>query len=78
MWTEQIPANAQNVQVTHSGVYILENPPRGGEISADIIWGKKYEKGKRKRGKCKRKWKKGERKGRKVKENEERGSKRVK
>jgi hypothetical protein len=38
-----------------AGVYILENtpPPPGGEekISADVIWGKKYEKGKRKRGK---------------------------
>jgi hypothetical protein len=26
-------------------------PPRGGKISADVIWGKKYEKVKRKRGK---------------------------
>jgi hypothetical protein len=44
------------------GVYILENtpPPLGGKISADVIWGKKYEKGKRKRGKCKRKRKKEE------------------
>jgi hypothetical protein len=33
-----------------------------GKISADVIWGKKYEKAKRKRGKCKRKRKKGERK----------------
>jgi hypothetical protein len=34
-----------------SGVYILENtlPPLGGGISADVIWGKKYEKAKRKR-----------------------------
>jgi hypothetical protein len=34
-------------------VYILENtpPPRGVGISADVIWGKKYEKGKRKRWK---------------------------
>ncbi len=37
-----------------SGVYIMENtPPSGGgeKISADVIWGKKYEKAKRKRGK---------------------------
>jgi hypothetical protein len=35
-----------------AGVYILENtPPPGGEISADVIWGKKYEKAKRKKGK---------------------------
>jgi hypothetical protein len=41
----------------------LENtPPLGGEISANVIWGKKYEKAKRIRGKCKRKRKKGERK----------------
>jgi hypothetical protein len=40
-------------QQGEAGVYILENapPPRGEKISADIIWGKKYEKGKRKRGK---------------------------
>jgi hypothetical protein len=25
-------------------------PPGGGEISANVIWGKKYEKGKRKAG----------------------------
>jgi hypothetical protein len=55
-----------------AGVYILENtsPPLGGEISANVIWGKKYEKGKRKRGretggKCKRKRKKEERKRKK-------------
>ncbi len=41
------------------------------KILADVIWGKKYEKAKRKRGKCKGKRKKGE-------ENEKRGSKRVK
>jgi hypothetical protein len=37
-----------------AGAYILENtpPPLGEEkISADVIWGKKYEKAKRKRGK---------------------------
>jgi hypothetical protein len=34
------------------GVYIEENTPpptRGGGILADVLWGKKYEKGKRKR-----------------------------
>jgi hypothetical protein len=36
-------------------------PPLGGEISADVIWGKKYGKVKKKRGKCKKR-KKGERK----------------
>ncbi len=58
-----------------AGAYILENttpPPPGGEISADVIWGEKYEKAKRKKGgKCKRK-------GRKGKENEKRGSKSIK
>jgi hypothetical protein len=36
------------------GLYIGKYPPSpGGEekISADVIWGKKYEKAKRKRGK---------------------------
>jgi hypothetical protein len=33
-------------------------------ISADLIWGRKYEKGKRKRGKCKGKRKKRKEKGR--------------
>jgi hypothetical protein len=63
-----------------SGVYILENtPPWGGGISADVIWGKKYEKVKRKRGEnLKEKGRKGKEKGRKGKENEKRGSKRVK
>jgi hypothetical protein len=67
----------------------LENtsPPWGeGKISADVIWGKKHEKVKRKRGenvkekgrKGKDKGRKGKEKGRKGKENEKRGSKRVK
>ncbi len=59
----------------------MENtpPPGGGEISADVIWGKKYEKAKRKRGeKVKEKGRKREEKGKKMKENEKRGSKRVK
>jgi hypothetical protein len=34
-----------------AGVYILEKLPPGGGISVDGIWGKKYEKVKRKRGK---------------------------
>jgi hypothetical protein len=65
-----------------AGVYIRENtsPPGGGEkISADVIWGKKYEKVERKRGEnVKEKGRKGKEKGRKGKENEKRGSKRVK
>jgi hypothetical protein len=39
--------------LVRTGVYILENTPPpcgGGKISAYVIWGKKYEKGKRKRG----------------------------
>ncbi len=60
-----------------AGVYILENtPPLGGEeISADVIWGKKYKKAERKRGKI---LKKKEEKKRKGKENEKRVSKREK
>ncbi len=59
----------------------MENtpPPRGGEILADVIWGKKYEKVKRKKGEnVKEKEKKRKEKERKGKENEKRGSKRVK
>ncbi len=54
------------------GVYILENtPPPWGEekISADVIWGKKYEKVKRKRGENVKE------KGRKEKKKEESGKK---
>jgi hypothetical protein len=51
-------------------------PPREREISADVIWGKKYEKVKRKRGKCKKR--KEERKREKGKENYKRGSKKIK
>jgi hypothetical protein len=36
------------------GLYIGKYPPLGGEISADVIWGKKYEKAKRKRRKMKK------------------------
>ena len=50
----------------------MENTPPlggGGGISADVIWGKKYEKAKRKRRKM---WKKREERGKKK---EERGKK---
>ncbi len=49
----------------------MENtPPWGGEISANVIWGKKYEKVKRnKRENVKEKGRKGKEKGRKGKEN---------
>ncbi len=53
---------------TDKGLYIGKStpPPRGEKkISADVIWGKKYEKWKRERGKegkFKRKRKKGEEK----------------
>ncbi len=55
-----------------TGAYILENNPPlgGGGISADVIWGKKYKKAKRKGENIKEK-------GRKRKENDKRGSKRV-
>ncbi len=41
--------NFQQAKVFNSGV--LKNAPPVGKIPADVIWGKKYEKGKRKRGK---------------------------
>jgi hypothetical protein len=44
-----------------SGLYIGKSPPPPWGISADVVWEKKYEKGKRKGGKCKRKMKKGRR-----------------
>jgi hypothetical protein len=40
-------------------------PPWGGEISADVIWGKNMKRRREKGGKCKRKRKKGERKRKK-------------
>ncbi len=55
-------------------VYIMKNTSHQGGwvgISVDVIWEKKYENGREKGGKCKRKRKKGERK-------REKGSKRVK
>jgi hypothetical protein len=51
--------------------------PRWAETLADVIWGGKYEKKKKKGGKCK-KGSKGKEKGREGKEQEKRGSKRVK
>jgi hypothetical protein len=63
-----LPLLQENYELEHTGVYILENIPPPGGILAANIWGKKYEKGKRNRGKCRRKRKKGERK----KEKEER------
>jgi hypothetical protein len=46
-------SGAGNWKGKGAGVYFLLNtPPRGGvEISANVIWGKKYEKAKRKKGK---------------------------
>jgi hypothetical protein len=49
----------------HTGKY---PPPRGGGISADVIWGKNMKRVRKKGGKCKRKMKKGERKRRNEKE----------
>jgi hypothetical protein len=53
-----------------AGVYILENTPPGGRISADVIWGKKYEKAKRKWGKI---FKKKEERGEKMRKREVKG-----
>ncbi len=56
------------------GLYIGKYPPPPGRgISADVIWGKKYEKAKRKKGKCKRKRKTGERKRKKEQRKGEKG-----
>jgi hypothetical protein len=42
---------ADSLSVCIAGVYILENTcPLGGKKSADVIWGKKYEKGEEKKG----------------------------
>jgi hypothetical protein len=54
---------ANNSYTTNQGPIYWKIPPvGGGGISADVIWGKKYDKAKRKRGKSIRKRKKGERK----------------
>jgi hypothetical protein len=61
------------------GLYLkILSSPLGGEISADVIWGKNMKRRREKRGKCKRKGRKRKEKARKGKENEKRGSKRVK
>ncbi len=51
---------------------IFRKIPPGGGISANVIWGKKYEKAKKKQGENVKE------KERKRKENEKKGSKRVK
>jgi hypothetical protein len=53
---EQISTSALKSLLSYNcrGLYIGKYPPPPpgeGEISADVIWGKKYEKWKRKRGK---------------------------
>jgi hypothetical protein len=56
------------MKLVHKGLYIgkFPPPPKGeGGISADVIYGKKYDKVKRKKGKMLRKRKKGERKRKK-------------
>ncbi len=51
-------------------------PPRGREISADVIWGKNMKRRREKREKCKRKRKKEERKRKKEeRKGKERGKK---
>ncbi len=50
-------------------------PPPGGGISADVIWGKKYEKTKRKRRKI---WKKREERGKKIRKEEAKGKNKCK
>ncbi len=64
------------MSVLQAGVHILENtPPGGGEISADVILGKKYENCKRKRGKMSKKkeerGKKKEERGKKMRKGEQ-------
>ncbi len=52
----------------------MEDIPPGGGISADVIWGKKYEKVKSKRGEnVKEKGRKGKENGRKGKEKWKKG-----
>jgi hypothetical protein len=63
----------------HGSIYWKIPPGGRGEISADVTWGKKYEKAKRKRVEnVKEKGRKGKEKRRKGNENEKRGSKSVK
>jgi hypothetical protein len=56
----------ENGRFVKSAGEISPPPPEKGK-SANVIWGKKYEKVKRKRGECKRKRKKEERKRKKEK-----------
>ncbi len=53
IYSEQGRSGKYGYDDKNPGVYILENTPApwGGKISADVIWGKKYEKPKRKKGK---------------------------
>jgi hypothetical protein len=64
-WT---PVNMLNTQC-YSGLYFGKSPPspRGEQISADVIWGKKYVKAKRKGVNVKEKGRKGKEKGKKGK-----------
>jgi hypothetical protein len=56
-WAHAVRENPEQEECLYAvgptGVYILEKTPspQGGGISADIIWGEKYEKAKRKRQK---------------------------
>jgi hypothetical protein len=47
-----LPVTKHSLRTFSQGpIYWKILPPWGGGISADVIWGKKYEKAKRKRGK---------------------------
>jgi hypothetical protein len=56
LWTEKLTSSpyAKNlIYIGNRGLYNGNPPPPGGgggKISADVIWGKKYEKAKRKSG----------------------------
>jgi hypothetical protein len=64
-WYQMIPLPAEQISLDspfkysiccsysswNRGLYIGKYPPPLGKISADVIWGEKYEKGKRKMGK---------------------------
>jgi hypothetical protein len=65
---ERVAASYVVVRALYTGKY---SP--GGGISADVIRGKQYEKGKKKGRKCKRKRKKGETKRKKGEREREKG-----